>query len=93
MCVDLHKNYITMRTAEEILREIYNENDSQEDNLQLAITLNPSLERIIKAINEARIEAIKECAEAAKSEWVRWGEHMGHQVEKQSILKLIDQVK
>jgi hypothetical protein len=44
-------------------------------------------------IREAQIEAIKECAEVAKSEWVRWGEHMGHQVEKQSILKLIDQVK
>jgi hypothetical protein len=44
-------------------------------------------------INEARREAIELCAERAKSEWVRWGEHMGHQVEKQSILSLINELK
>lgn len=47
----------------------------------------------IAAINSAREEAIKECSEVAKSEWVRWGEHMGHQVEKKSILDLLNQLK
>jgi hypothetical protein len=90
MCVDLHKNYITMRTAEEILSKhaIGKDVFIGGDNVRLF-----RYKDAIIALNEARIEAIKECAEAAKSEWVRWGEHMGHQVEKQSILKLIDQVK
>ena len=49
--------------------------------------------RIEEMINEARFEAIIECAEAAKSEWVRFGTNMGHQVERQSILNLIDKLK
>ena len=48
---------------------------------------------VITIINIAREETIRECDEAAKSEWVRWGEHMGHQVYKQSILKLIQTLK
>lgn len=39
-----------MKTAEEILRTEWNEHDSQEDNLQLAITLNPDVNKIIKAM-------------------------------------------
>lgn len=81
-----------MPTAEEILKKIY-EMEGDEQDLQIEITLNPSLSMIKKAINQAMMESIKEAAGIAKSEWVRWGEHMGHQVEKQSILKLLDKIK
>lgn len=47
----------------------------------------------IKLINIARRELLIECAEQAKSEWVRWGEHYGHQVDQKSITKLIDELK
>ena len=57
-----------IHTAEEILLDIFNpypndDSPTWREDLQLAITLNPSLELIEKAINEARIEAIKECAD------------------------------
>lgn len=53
-----------MRTAEEILREIY---QVEEDGyLQLEITLNPDFLILREAINRARKEAIEECAERAQ---------------------------
>ena len=74
-----------MRTAKEIWTE---------DNVLWRTTQGGSLEDHIRhSINKAREETIYECAEAAKSEWVRWGEHMGHQVDRQSILKLIETLK
>ncbi len=48
----------------------------------------------ISAINEARIEAIRECAKVARTKWDE-----GHKciesayVDTQSILKLIDEIK
>lgn len=47
----------------------------------------------IYAIKVAQREAIEASAEVAKSEWIRWGEHYGHAVEKQSILNLLNEVK
>ncbi len=85
-----------MRTAEEILLEIFNPSPQDyqtwREDLQLTITLNPSLEFIEQAINQARKEAIEECAEKAEIELLSdcTGEF---QVDKQSILKLIDQIK
>ena len=86
-----------MRTAEEILLDVFNpasmDCQTYREDLQLAITLNPTLGLIEKSINQAREEAINECAENAKSEWVRFGTNMGHQVDRQSILKLIEKLK
>lgn len=83
-----------MRTAEEELQQAFeNEGYSSEYFNAWCITYDTYLPFILNAINIARIEAIKECAEVAKSEWIRWGENMGHTVEKKSILKLIEQVK
>jgi|CXWK01.1.fsa_nt_gi hypothetical protein len=53
-----------MRTAIEILAEIYECTTDGED-LQMEITLNPAIKILEKAINEARKEAINECAEKA----------------------------
>jgi hypothetical protein len=47
---------LPIKTAEQCLRDVYDENDSQEDNLQLAITLNPSLEKIIQAMELYRTQ-------------------------------------
>lgn len=50
----------------------------------------------ITAINEARKEAIEACAEAAKIEMIQIAINdfkVGEHVDKQSILKLIDQIK
>lgn len=52
-----------MKTAEEILSDIYEAEKG--DDLQLLITLNPSVERIKAAINQARKEALDEAAELA----------------------------
>lgn len=57
------------------------------------VGLNNMNALVIRAINEARKEAIEECAERAKSEWIRYGTNMGHAVEKQSILSLINELK
>ena len=82
-----------MRTAEERLRPISD---------YYGFT-NRQNQRLTQLINEARIEAIKECAEAAKI--VRYTHNpFGSRedallsqkrdfIDKQSILKLIDQVK
>ena len=51
-----------MRTAEEHLRLIYNCTDPS-DYLQLNISLNPDVLLLTKAINEARKECIRECAD------------------------------
>lgn len=70
-------------TAEEILnKHHYTRQDPECD-----------MEGLIKIINEARIEAIKECAEIAKSEWKQYDGYMGPIVDKYSILKLLDQIK
>jgi hypothetical protein len=74
-----------MRTAEEILKSITNSKWLSE-NTSFA-------ERIVDAINDARIEVIKECAEKAKSEWVRYGTQMGHKVDIKSILSIADELK
>jgi phosphoheptose isomerase len=94
-------------TASEILSKIYSE-DGMDGDLQLAITLNPSKELIIKAINEARKQAIRECAGKAKIMQVgskrtsvltgsNFNSVMAHipvyEVDKQSILSLLDQIK
>ncbi len=50
-------------------------------------------EDFAQVLNEARREVVYECANKAKSEWVRWGEHYGHQVERDSIINLLDELK
>ena len=71
-----------MKTAEKIASKVISETWT-----------GSTMSMYVRMINEARKETIEECAERAKSEWVRWGEHMGHQVEKQSILSLINELK
>jgi len=93
-----------MRTAEEMLitlfKPTYQDCTTISEDLQLAITLNPSLDLIKKAINQARIDAIKECAEKAKIKRQNPYEYAtalagGSEcmVDKQSILSLIPLVK
>ena len=82
-----------MRTAIEILADLYECTTDGED-LQMEITLNPAINILEKAINEARIEAIKECAKRATTTLDK-----GHiyiesaYVNTQSILQLINEVK
>ncbi len=80
-----------MRTAREILDvEILKNNVHSTDPFDVFQRMEKSA---VAAINSAREEIIKECAERAKSEWVRYGTQMGHQVEKESILSLINELK
>ena len=72
-----------MRTAEEIVKDVFDKADFRSEISQLYLV----------AINQARKEALEEAAEKAKSEWVRYGTNMGHAVEKQSILLLINELK
>ena len=77
---------MALRTAESIIDNLYiSEKYVMADEL--------TFEFVVDAINEARSEAIRECAEKAKSGWVRFGTNMGHQVEKDSILNLLTQIK
>jgi len=81
-----------MKTPGKILCEIY---ETTIDELQLEVTLNPSIEYYIsRAINQAQIEAIDEtvkaCAEAARMEW---DPVHGSSIDKQSILSVADQLK
>ncbi len=85
-----------MRSAEAILIEVFDPSgeDCQtcREDLQLAVTLNPSLELVEQAINEARREAIKEAAEVAES--LPGGNHEAYgPVNKQSILDLLNHIK
>lgn len=77
-----------MRTAFEIVNDV---------NLKLRGCVYTddymSNELLYEMINEARKEAIEECAERAKSEWIRFGTNMGHAVYKESILSLIKELK
>ena len=82
-----------MRTAEEYFNEFIGEgirvyNESDEKNAKYYIE---------KAINEARKEAIEECAERAKveAEYLPLSEVYvcAHSVDKQSILSLINELK
>lgn len=61
-----------MRTAAEILNEHFLIGDLSEDQYYL----------VVRALNKARVETIKECAEAVLSG-----------LDQRRILKLIDQVK
>jgi len=92
-----------MKTAEEILRKYYDCEGDRQD-LQIELSLNCSFPLIEKIINEARKEAIEECAENAKLIYTPCGdtntcgcqgmcERPFASVNKQSILKLIDQIK
>ena len=83
-----------MRTAEAIIREIIPEDciwdEGYPNEYKLVNTPNSFIEL---AINEARIEAIKECAEAAKPDF-NANKYYNHlQVDKKSILKLINDIK
>ena len=55
------------------------------------------IQRVLEAMNLARIEAIKECAERAKTKKLEEsGDHgswYDAEVDKQSILSLIDEIK
>jgi hypothetical protein len=73
-----------VKTAEEILSKYINKGVPVNTNVY---------SDVIAAINQARKETIEECAKRAKSEWVRYGTQMGHQVEKQTILDLIKELK
>lgn len=73
-----------MRTAEKIFQEDFGHYASYQDI---------DKEDVIKVINEARKEVIEECAKRAKSEWIRYGSRMGHAVDRQSILSLINELK
>jgi len=82
-----------MRIAEEFLIDEFDP-DSQDcqtrrEDLRIAIVLNPLLEKFEKAINEARKEAIEECAKEA--DLIREGKNEGD-IDKQSILKLINEL-
>ena len=86
-----------MRTAEEFLM---NEFDPQiedcrtfQEDLRIVLILNPSLEKIVTAINEARKEAIEECAERAATKLEKFGKDVITVIDKQSILSLIDEIK
>lgn len=70
-----------MRTAEEIIKERF----KFYDPMIIGKDVELSGETVSELINEARIEAIKECAEIAKPDFIG--------VDKQSILNLIDQIK
>ena len=77
-----------MRIAKEYLIERLGENKYK------TLLVNQGIEAwVIAAVNKAREDAIVECAEKAKSEWVRYGTQMGHKVDNQSILCLIDDLK
>lgn len=78
-----------MRTAEAIIKERY----PFYDQVVYGKDVELCGEQVSKLINTARIEAIKECSEVAKSEWKQYEGSMGHIVDKQSILSLIEQVK
>lgn len=70
-----------MRTAEEILKaNFYSRQDPEID-----------FESLVCMINEARLETIKEAAEVAKAFSIGYDGHP--QVDKQSILSLINQIK
>ena len=80
-----------MRTAEEYFNEfigegirVYNESDEKD-----------AKHYIEKAINAAIKEAIEECAERAKVEFVCYGMHEDgdYILDKQSILSLINELK
>lgn len=77
-----------MRTAEEMYPYLENDNDDIATR-----KYNQRQYDKRESYKLGAIEAIKECAEKAKSEWVRYGLQMGHQVDKQSILNLIKEVK
>lgn len=76
-----------MRTAEQILKE------TDEDNIMEYNSSMVYIQHAERAINAARKELLEECAERAKSEWIRWGTNMGHAVDKQSILNLLKELK
>ena len=73
-----------MRTAEEILEDF-------EANKEYPSYYH--VNSVIQAMHLYGEEIITECANVAKSEWVRYGTNMGHAVEKQSILLLINELK
>lgn len=74
-----------MRTAKDIYEShVQYEWDTVSEHLKKSI---------LEAITVAQIDAIKECAEMAKSEWIRYGKQMGHEVDKNSILRLINDLK
>lgn len=76
-----------MRTAEEILRQFISKDCIWDEGYEGEWKLsNTPSEYVRQAINEARIEAIKECAESVQQSY-------NLTIDKQSILKLIDQVK
>lgn len=77
-----------MRTAEEILEEKIAPMPYSIDPYKVFESMK---EVAIKAINEARIETIKECAEVAKVK-VEGGNGYAS-IDKQSILKLLNQIK
>lgn len=67
-----------MKTAEEIIKRIHPHYKNPESDFQWIVSL----------INEARVEAIRECAEVSSK--LEDGKFTTHQT---LILKLIDQVK
>jgi hypothetical protein len=73
-----------MRTTEEIMEEIL--------RLQ-PVSVEIEKDEVMTCMRQYAKEVLIEAAERAKSEWVRWGEHMGHAVDKESILALIDELK
>jgi hypothetical protein len=78
-----------MRTAEEILEKAYEKIISKQ-KLKLTVQVIMGMEShslIVSAINEARKEAIEECAEKAEVDSVF------RCVDKQSILNLINELK
>lgn len=80
-----------MRTAKEIITDTSNLSEwamSQTDCNEFHISVADA----IKAINEARIEAIKECASVAEFEVLSTNEPTSEDVSL-PILKLIDQIK
>ena len=77
-----------MRIAKEYLIERLGENKYK------TLLVNQGIEAwVIAAVNKARKDAIEECAKIAKSEWVRYGTQMGHEVDKKPILSLINDLK
>ena len=78
-----------MKTAQEILKGVA----ERSEYVTYADIVENCKEETIAAMILYAKEAIEECAERAKSGWVRYGEKMGHEVEKRSILNLIDELK
>lgn len=83
-------------TPEEILYELFDPIEfgrCKKDDLQLAVTLNPSVDRILTAMEEYGKqqwnEAIKLAAEEVEIIEIPWGLGVDTSVNKQSILKLL----